>query len=104
MLMSPSTPAQARARPLKQAEPLQLVGHFPGHVAGVALRKVRRGVVGVEIAPTLERPAGARRGRDDRALDLDPAVLVRLFLVEVLVEADQLLAAADDAAHHPIER
>src|ERR1044071_9022161 len=101
MLMSPSTPAQARRRPLKEAEALQLVGHFPGHVAGVALRQVRRHVPGVEIAPALERPAGARRGRDDRPLDLDPAVLVSFFLVEVLVEADELLSTADDAAHHP---
>src|SRR5260370_789054 len=48
--------------------------------------------------------AGARRGPDDRTLDLDLAVLVGLFLVEILVEPDQLLAAADDAPHHPIKR
>src|ERR1700759_3396224 len=101
MVMSPSPPAQASASPLKQAEPLQLVGHFLGHIAGVALRKIRRHVLGVEIAPALECPASARRRGDDRALDLDPAVLVSFFLVEVLVETDQLLAAADDAAHHP---
>jgi len=29
---------------------------------------------------------------------------LRLFLVEILVEADQFLAAADDAPHHPVER
>src|SRR5438094_711053 len=89
---------------LKQAQPLQLVGHFLGHVAGVALRKVGRRVLRLEVAPALEGAAGARRSPDDRALDLDLAVLAGLFLVEILVEADQLLAAADDAAHHPVER
>src|SRR5215475_4063688 len=63
-----------------------------------------RGAFAVVVAPALEGPAGARRGRDDGALDLDAAVLARLLLVEVLLEADQFLAATNDAAHHPVER
>src|SRR5689334_16891209 len=89
---------------LEQPQPLQLVGHLLGHVAGVSLGKIGRGVAAVVVAPALEGAAGARRGRDDGAPDLDSAVLARLLLVEVLLEADQLLAAADDAPHHPVER
>ena len=66
--------------------------------------KVGRDTLLLEVPPALEGLAGPRRGRHQGAPDLDSTVFPAAILVEVLLEADQLLAAADDAAHHPVER
>src|SRR5476651_2397297 len=107
LMGSPPVQNEAIVRPAsssKQAQTLQFGRHFRRHVAGVAPGPVGGYAISLEIAPALERPAGLRRGRNDGALDLDSAVFPGLFLVEILVEPDQYLAAADDTAHHPIER
>src|SRR5471030_1692505 len=107
LMGSPPVQNEAIVRPAsssKQAQTLQVGRHFRRHVAGVAAGPVGRHPFALEIAPALERPAGLRRGWNDRAPDLDLAVFPGLFLVEILVETDQLLAAADDTAHHPVER
>src|SRR5476649_2821534 len=107
LMGSPPVQNEAIVRPVsssKQTETLQFGCHFRRHIAGVAAGPIGRHPISLEIAPPLERAAGLRRGRDDRALDLDLAVFPGLFLVEILVEADQDLAAADDAAYDPVER
>src|SRR5713226_3943198 len=89
---------------LQEPESFQFRCHFRRHVGGVAVRQIGRDALGIEVAPALEGLAGPRRGRDEGALDLDSTVFLAVVLVEILLEADQFLAAADDAAHHPVER
>src|SRR6202012_3804126 len=89
---------------LQQPQAHQLCSHLRRHVRGIALGEIGRRLVALKIAPALEGPAGLWRGRDDRAPDLDPAVFASLLLIEVLLEADQLLTATDDATHYPVKR
>src|ERR1700722_13628302 len=94
----------ATAASLQKPESLQFGCHFRRHVGSVALRKVRRNAFVFEVAPALEGLAGARCGRHQGTLDLDSTELLAVVLVEILLEADQFLAAADAPAHPPVER
>src|SRR5882757_6218470 len=94
----------AAATSLQEPESLQFGCHFRRHVGSVARRKVGRDTLILEVAPALEGLAGARRGRHQGTPDLDSTEFLAVVLVEILLEADQFLAAADDAAHHPVER
>src|ERR1700730_637665 len=94
----------AAATSLQKPESLQFGCHFRRHVGSVARRKVGRDTLLLEVAPALEGLAGARRGRHQGTPDLDSTEFLAVVLVEILLEADQFLAAADDAAHHPVER
>jgi len=55
---------------LQQAQPLQLRRPFPWACRRVSpFDRSGGGILGLQVAPTLECPAGARRGPDDRPLD-----------------------------------
>src|SRR5882757_1276198 len=94
----------AAATSLQKPESLQFGCHFRRHVGSVARRKVGRDTLLLEVAPALEGLAGARRGRHQGTLDLDSTEFLAVVLVEILLEADQCLAAADNAAHDPVKR
>ena len=110
----PATGASSSSSPADRAARRQQRLQSPSRFSSAAIS------AGMSAVSPFDRSGGARRARssaspgrrlqargavgDEGALDLDSAVFRALLLVEILLEADQLLAAADDAAHHPVER
>src|ERR1700682_1615673 len=67
-----------------------------------SLAEIERRVLGLQVAPALERAARLRRGRDQRLLQQDLATTLRA-LAHRLDRCDAL-ADQDHALEHPVER
>src|SRR5215207_7789670 len=100
-----SVDVRRRTRGSEEAEVDELaperLGHH-GEVAGAA-GKVARGVLLVQIAPALERPAGPRLDRDDNRLEHEMAAPDAVAVGE-RADGEEPLPAGDLALDDPVER
>src|SRR5260221_6399961 len=95
-----AAPYSASEQPERPQLPHQLRRQL---IAGARAMTIRRRIVRIEVAPTLERSLRLRFGRHQRMIHCDDAAPVAL-LVGLDGESDNALAHADEAFDHPVER